>query len=540
MATTLPHSTTNNNDTKLAENVTEWLKKSFENKNELSTQPTLKQYRRNSASIVRVIVDEPIVEINLSRHYYLKKQESMNKNLTSETYIHYSKSQTHIATDDSHLYLIEPSDDIKKILLYKDPKEMSIGKEEEFNKTNVKNERRPSVSLGLQIVSTQFEHLDDNKSGAIIKSIEPDGLIDKFNVSINEGDEIVEVCGVNLRNKSDSQIDEIINQSCKRNNGELELLIRRSNSIKNKPNIIKKNDSESKYSYENSTDNNELFYEKNNKSIINNHHNKVRDSHGFNEISIKKKGTRVRNHETLIADPALLFAIKNNKRIDNQSRSFSPNINRPRIKLENESQELSSNLLVNTINRNCRQVQKVNNSNNSKTLLNSDIRRKPIRSSNSPVDLDEFRALSNRIIKPIKITAPTEPTDYDSNVNNDTENEAMARKLSDGITFSNTGISNSSSRDENVSVFSYNLSQKESPSQLKTTANKLDDKSSGYNSNQSTPTSEINSARADSKNKLHLDTLMKSKSKHCFFGEILVRDYFNLVLIIIFNKSLNN
>ena len=148
--------------------------------------------------------------------------------------------------------------------------------------------------------------------------------------------------------------------------------------------------------------------------------------------------------------------------------------------------------------------------------------------------------MSNRIIKPIKITAPTEPTDYDSNVNNDTENEAMARKLSDGITFSNTGISNSSSRDENVSVFSYNLSQKESPSQLKTTANKLDDKSSGYNSNQSTPTSEINSARADSKNKLHLDTLMKSKSKHCFFGEILVRDYFNLVLIIIFNKSLNN
>ena len=75
MATTLPLSTTNNNDTKLAENVTEWLKKSFENKNELSTQPTLKQYRRNSASIVRVIVDEPIVEINLSRHLwqYLKK-----------------------------------------------------------------------------------------------------------------------------------------------------------------------------------------------------------------------------------------------------------------------------------------------------------------------------------------------------------------------------------------------------------------------------------------------------------------------------------
>ena len=70
-----------------------------------------------------------------------------------------------------------------------------------------------------------------NTLGAVVTYIEPGGLVDKYNVSIKEGDEIMEINGINLRNKDDQEIDEILNSTCQTNNGEIELLIRRSSTI---------------------------------------------------------------------------------------------------------------------------------------------------------------------------------------------------------------------------------------------------------------------------------------------------------------------
>lgn len=151
-------------------------------------------------------------------------------------------------------------------------------------------------------------------------------------MSINEGDEIVEVCGVNLRNKNNQQIDQILDETCKQNNGEIELLVRRSHSSTNQ--IGRKNSNET-----NSSQNN--FQHSFDSGFIVSSTDKYQESvdyepggsnyfksRGFSEISIKKKQPRQHNYEMLIADPALLYAASKHKRIENQSRSFSPSLNR--------------------------------------------------------------------------------------------------------------------------------------------------------------------------------------------------------------------
>lgn len=124
-------------------------------------------------------------------------------------------------------------------MIYKDPKELSASSksiEDMSNKSSsLASSRRPSAGLGIQINGCQrLPDLGEDTFGAVVSAIEPDGLVDQFNVSIKEGDEIVEINGVNLRNKSDSQIDEILDSTCQSNNGEIELLVRRSSSCSTK------------------------------------------------------------------------------------------------------------------------------------------------------------------------------------------------------------------------------------------------------------------------------------------------------------------
>jgi len=126
---------------------------------------------------------------------------------------------------------------IQKILIYKDPKELSSYKHNINRANNLTdkfkvepNPRRPSVTLGMQISGGQ-NLADVNTLGALVTYIEPGGLVDKYNVSIKEGDEIMEINGINLRNKDDQEIDEILNSTCQTNNGEIELLIRRSSTM---------------------------------------------------------------------------------------------------------------------------------------------------------------------------------------------------------------------------------------------------------------------------------------------------------------------
>jgi hypothetical protein len=468
------------------ENVTEWLKKSFDTKNDLINETknlsmSNTQFRRNSATnaFIDEPIDEPIVEINLTRQFYLKKQILENgKSLKTDPYLQYSKSHNNLSsTNDSKLYRIDTNDDFKKVFIYKDPKELSLCSD--ISDENVTNERRPSLSLGMQIAVTKLfgesnksreEFFDE--SGAIITSIEPDGIIDQFNVSINEGDELVEVCGVNLRNKNDHQIEKILDENCKKNNGEIELLVRRnSNSIKRRKNI-------------NNTDNkNEIF-----------------NRNGFNEISIKKNKEKQKNHETLIADPALLYAIRN-KRFENLPRSHSPVVNRPKIKLD----KLDDVTLNENINTN---IQIFNQNfikpNDFKTIQNSDIFKSPL--SNSPVDLDGFRALSLKFQQK-QVTNYIEESYFSS----ETKHTNLIRKTSNDSAFhDSTGISNSSSKEENSSLFSLNSSQKMS-NVLGNNNLKLDERSIGYNSNQSTPTSEPKSNNSN-----------KSLPKNSPYGSVMV------------------
>ena len=320
---------------KKADHVSDWLKKSFLNEVSITVPQHPKPMRRNSTSNVRVIMEEPIVEINLTRQFYLKKQhmESKESKLNdSFSYAQLSKSHTNIPFEPDKEYHVNSDDSMKKILLYKDPKELSL---EISQKTG---ERRPSLKFGMeieckqliQISKTESFELNEDKSRAIVTSIEPDGLIEQFNVSINEGDEIVEVCGVNLRNKDDNQIDRILDETCKQNNGEIELLVRHSHSSINQ--IERKNSNDT-----NSSQNN--FQRSYDSGFIVSSTEKYQESdyyegsvcfksRGFNEISIKKKPPKSNNYELLIADPALLYAAVKNKRSNNPTRSFSPSLNR--------------------------------------------------------------------------------------------------------------------------------------------------------------------------------------------------------------------
>lgn len=226
------------------ENVTEWLNKSFDHAKTdsnglLSTNHLLvqKQQRSNSVQHVRVITDEPLVEINLNRHFYLQKSrrsteqlEQQSTNLNSPAYSNYSKSQ-------NTKYAFNPNSEmIQKILLYKDPKEVCQKNDLEEPKTP---SRRPSIGLGLQIAACQrLPDLNDNQLAAVVQSIEPDGIIEKFNVEIKKGDEIMEINGINLRNKSEDQIEKIIDTSCQSFNGEIELIVRRSSTCSNKSDTL--------------------------------------------------------------------------------------------------------------------------------------------------------------------------------------------------------------------------------------------------------------------------------------------------------------
>jgi hypothetical protein len=152
------------------ENVTEWLKKSFDTKNNLINETTNlsmsnTQFRRNSTTnaFIDEPIDEPIVEINLTRQFYLKKQILENgKSLKTDPYLQYSKSHNNLSsTNDSKLYRIDTNDDFKKVFIYKDPKELSLCSG--ISDENVTNERRPSLSLGMQIAVTKL-FSESNKS----------------------------------------------------------------------------------------------------------------------------------------------------------------------------------------------------------------------------------------------------------------------------------------------------------------------------------------------------------------------------------------
>ena len=153
--------------TSAPENVSDWLIKSaFEHKKtppEITLSktdspqsksfyqlPNPKQLRSHSTSHVRIIVDEPFVEIN------------MNSNARSCSYTGCTNSIANDFMRDSTLisplYKTSPSDLIQKILIYKDPKELSSYKHNINRANNLTdkfkvepNPRRPSVTLGMQI-----------------------------------------------------------------------------------------------------------------------------------------------------------------------------------------------------------------------------------------------------------------------------------------------------------------------------------------------------------------------------------------------------
>ena len=99
---------------KSQDHVSEWLKKSFLNEVHITVPQSqtlnAKQIRRNSTSNVRLIMDEPIVEINLTRQFYLKKQSMENNNNNNNKlndtfpYLKMSKSHTNIPTDTDMAY----------------------------------------------------------------------------------------------------------------------------------------------------------------------------------------------------------------------------------------------------------------------------------------------------------------------------------------------------------------------------------------------------------------------------------------------------
>jgi hypothetical protein len=178
-------------------------------------QPNL--HLENQNSLLTVDNDEPLVEINLNKNFYMRREQQLKK-VSSRAY-----SQSEQNLENSEV------ESIKRVLLYTNPKETGL----KFNEPD-SSSRRPSIGLGIQISACQkLSELSDQESAAVVSSIEPDGIIKKFNVSICEGDEIMQIDGITLRNKSEQEIEHIIDESCQLNNGEIELLVRRRSTSSN-------------------------------------------------------------------------------------------------------------------------------------------------------------------------------------------------------------------------------------------------------------------------------------------------------------------
>ena len=126
-----------------------------------------------------------------------------------------------------------------------------------------------------------------------------------------------------------------------------------------------------------------------------------------------------------------------------------------------------------------------------------------LRNSNSPVDLDQFRALSNTnfVKHGHKICLS------DSNCDQKSEQDIHSKKWSQENV--NKVIIDTAFKDESVFL---------SPTPGKESHLRLDEKSSGYNSNQITPNSEINSAKSNAEQ----NSINKSSPK---LGEVLVRKH---------------
>jgi hypothetical protein len=253
--------------------VNEWLQNNTNDKG-LSAA---KQQRSHSIanSVTRYLADEPLVEINLNKQFYLKKslQKSIdivdlnaqngndNDNNNTHKFKICSQSQNNLKTNEdaeTEEKTINKTEyeTVQKILLYKNPKELKddLNTQEVVNisptsnnHVNKKN-RRPSLSLGLQINACQrLAELDDRNLAAVVASIHPNSLIDQYKVDINEGDEILEINGFNLRNKNNDQIETILNQSAYVYNGEIELVVRRSSISSNRSKEEHENDQQAKY-----------------------------------------------------------------------------------------------------------------------------------------------------------------------------------------------------------------------------------------------------------------------------------------------------
>ncbi len=237
------------------ESVEKWLNRSFDRDNvknhqTVRTQPLSQICRQQSEdSEKNTSVSDELVEINFNAHTKNTQVPKQTKNCASNgllmapqsmsSYLSSSKSSnnsttTLVASNSRELIngnrnvssettnridgrpspevedrsLLSPADpSIKHISLYKNPKDSIDG-------------------LGIKIAAKQ--HLSDlgNDLATVVKAIIPNGLVQLFELPIRIGDEIVEINGVSLRNKTIDEIVGIFSQICELNNGEIELILR--------------------------------------------------------------------------------------------------------------------------------------------------------------------------------------------------------------------------------------------------------------------------------------------------------------------------
>ena len=215
------------------ENVAEWLNRSFDRQKILNsnnnnknlkesniqmitlTEPKRKlsetNYRQNSDESEKYFgINDDILEINLSNSRLKLHQHPLDiKQCPSITLI--DRIDKKYLKSDMNDKIIKPlahDPSIRKIYLYKDPKDQSD-------------------SLGIKITAQQKLSDLKNDLAALVTAIIPEGLVQRFDVPIKVGDEIVEINGVSLRNKTDEQIQKIMNSSYDFNNGEIEIVVRK-------------------------------------------------------------------------------------------------------------------------------------------------------------------------------------------------------------------------------------------------------------------------------------------------------------------------
>jgi hypothetical protein len=219
------------------ENVEEWLSRSFDRDSAKKSLVQQQQKHLSRQQSEDSAVSDELVEINVKNraHTQHKQQIKPNGLLCVPTQVNGRLGDSKSSNTSTMTLVASNSQDIIKENTKADrrasplpyrPNESTVPSSSFKHICLYKNPRDSIDSLGIKIAARQRVSDLDKDLVTLVKHIIPNGIVQLFELPIDVGDEIVEINGVCLRNKTNDEIVDILKRNCELNNGEIELALR--------------------------------------------------------------------------------------------------------------------------------------------------------------------------------------------------------------------------------------------------------------------------------------------------------------------------